>query len=166
MAIKLTESKLRQIIREEVRKLSEIHASAGYGKRVQKGAMAPGGYDDPMDYAPWAMTFFRLGIHLDGEAELENIYDDVEYETAQTAHQKINDIVVPLQTMGKASRITVMLGDERAIIVAGAQKNEVEHFRSKAIAYLNSKFQAAGVPVTAVPVPDPDESQEEEGYDW
>lgn len=54
MAIKLTESKLRQIIREEARRISEISTAAGYKKRVGKGAMAPGGYDDPMDYAPWA----------------------------------------------------------------------------------------------------------------
>ena len=54
MAIKLTESRLRQIIREEARRISEISAAAGYKKRVGKGAMAPGGYDDPMDYAPWA----------------------------------------------------------------------------------------------------------------
>jgi hypothetical protein len=54
MSVKLSESKLRQIIREEARRISEISTAAGYKKRVGKGAMAPGGYDDPMDYAPWA----------------------------------------------------------------------------------------------------------------
>jgi hypothetical protein len=32
MAIKLTESKLRQIIREEARRISEISIAAGYKK--------------------------------------------------------------------------------------------------------------------------------------